>query len=59
MRDAIGEESGVDELRVLGWSCPFCDAENPQSGLEVGLSVDQHEVERRCDYCEKTSVRLR
>jgi hypothetical protein len=59
MRDVIGEANGVDEFRVPGWSCPFCDAENPQSGHEINLPVDQHEIEHRCDYCKKTSVHLR
>ncbi|MGA2929603.1 MAG: hypothetical protein ABSG43_27160 [Solirubrobacteraceae bacterium] len=58
MRDERGKSSAIDQLRAPGWSCPFCDADNPQTGHDVGFAVDQNHVERRCDYCEKISVHM-
>jgi hypothetical protein len=58
MSEEFRDAGAVEETRGTGWSCPFCDAENPRTGDELDLTIDVSQVELRCDYCETISVHL-
>jgi hypothetical protein len=40
MSEELRDAGVVREIRATGWSCPFCDAENPRNGDELDLTID-------------------